>query len=250
MITKKVNQIQTHNYKNIKLDEPLELNELNVLIGPNGSGKSNLIDLFRFLKQCVTEIDSTRGITSFEGAVQALGNTRILDGTIQTPATVELKIEFEKDDESIYNKSLGDSMLSLGLYVQNEQWGVIVNKEMLEVAQLNYTQSNTSTYYNFHNPIRGEGRYLGSEGSQASGIRFASMTNVPTNELMLTAIEKQFDVPNKLIEHFIQKELRLSILSTMKEWQFYNANHMNHSCKLKQNARVYRGYQVCDGRSQ
>jgi predicted ATPase len=51
---RKLEQLTIQNYKSIK-DQSLHLGALNVFIGGNGVGKSNLISLFRFLREVVTQ---------------------------------------------------------------------------------------------------------------------------------------------------------------------------------------------------
>ena len=47
MSERQLRRLKVHNYKNIKADSPLELQNLNVMIGPNGSGKTTLIKLLK-----------------------------------------------------------------------------------------------------------------------------------------------------------------------------------------------------------
>lgn len=70
-----VSKITSRNYKNIRLEEGLELGSLNIFIGANESGKSNVISLFKFLQVSVagSGTDDQRGRTSFENAVDGLG---------------------------------------------------------------------------------------------------------------------------------------------------------------------------------
>ncbi|MEY3402476.1 MAG: hypothetical protein RLZZ86_2092 [Cyanobacteriota bacterium] len=44
--------IESRNYKNLSLSQPVELEKLNIFIGSNGSGKSNFISCLKFLKDC------------------------------------------------------------------------------------------------------------------------------------------------------------------------------------------------------
>jgi len=82
------------NYKNLVADR-IGLNNLNVFIGPNGSGKSNFIAVLQFLKEYLSSTpDKSRGITSFEDAIEELGGARILDKTVIPPATVDLFFTF------------------------------------------------------------------------------------------------------------------------------------------------------------
>ncbi|HEV2682577.1 MAG TPA: AAA family ATPase, partial [Rhodanobacter sp.] len=57
------------NYKSIR-DQSLELGPLNLFIGGNGTGKSNLISVFRFLREIVTQ--NLAGYTAQKGGADAL----------------------------------------------------------------------------------------------------------------------------------------------------------------------------------
>ena len=46
-----VSKLVTKNYKNVRLEDGLDLGALTVFIGANGSGKSNVISLFQFLQE-------------------------------------------------------------------------------------------------------------------------------------------------------------------------------------------------------
>jgi len=221
MDTNGLRWIQTKNYKNLRIENPLEFHNLNVLIGPNGSGKSNFINLCHFLKQCVTETDPTRGVTSFEDAIQALGNTRVLDGTVQSPATISIDMGLASGAEGM------DLALKLGLLVQTEQRGVIINEEVLTMNNLTASQ-DYSNLYEFHTSARGEGKYYGADYRDFYNSKVMSLDNIPTNELMLLAIERQLDIPgHSNIETPILNQVRRRLLDKIRQWQFYNANHMD-----------------------
>ena len=124
MLTK----IAAKNYKNLDLADGINLSNLNILVGPNGSGKSNLIALIEFLKNCLTPVDSSRGVTAFEDAVYKLGGTKSLDGRLEKPSVMTL--EFEQGDlESIHK--ISDSLYELDLLVQNNHSSIIIKRESL-----------------------------------------------------------------------------------------------------------------------
>ena len=45
--------IQARAYRNLDLDAPLSLEDLNVIIGANGAGKSNLLEMIEFLPDAI-----------------------------------------------------------------------------------------------------------------------------------------------------------------------------------------------------
>src|SRR4051812_44879055 len=57
------------NFKSIR-DQELNLRPLNVFIGGNGAGKSNLIGVFRFLREIVTQ--NLQGYTALKGGADNL----------------------------------------------------------------------------------------------------------------------------------------------------------------------------------
>ena len=90
-----VSKLVTKNYKNIRLEDGIDFGALSILVGPNGSGKSNLIGLLQFLQENTTGtgLDDQSGRTSFEDAVSSLGGVRILDGTLEAPANVDIEYQ-------------------------------------------------------------------------------------------------------------------------------------------------------------
>ncbi len=94
-----ISKLKLKNYKNIVIEDKICFNNLSILIGPNGCGKSNLIGIFRFLKDCLTE--PTDYITSLDEAIINLGGEKILDRVIQIPAKVLFGSEFNHVIEEI-----------------------------------------------------------------------------------------------------------------------------------------------------
>lgn len=85
----KLSKLTLKNFKNIRAENSICLDNLNILIGPNGSGKSNLLGVLRFMRDCLTASpEHGRGVTDFEEAVIELGDTKILDTAVKSPATV------------------------------------------------------------------------------------------------------------------------------------------------------------------
>lgn len=66
---RQLEKLSIENYKSIR-QQTLELGKLNVFIGGNGSGKSNLISVFRFLREIVTQ--NLQGYTAVKGGADAL----------------------------------------------------------------------------------------------------------------------------------------------------------------------------------
>ncbi|OUM04355.1 hypothetical protein A8M77_01220 [Variovorax sp. JS1663] len=66
---RRLEKLSIRNYKSIQ-DQTLELGQLNVFIGGNGVGKSNLISVFRFLREVVTQ--NLAGYTATKGGAETL----------------------------------------------------------------------------------------------------------------------------------------------------------------------------------
>jgi predicted ATPase len=66
---RQLEKLTIENYKSIR-QQTLELGKLNVFIGGNGSGKSNLISVFRFLREIVTQ--NLQAYTAIKGGADAL----------------------------------------------------------------------------------------------------------------------------------------------------------------------------------
>jgi hypothetical protein len=123
--------IESRNYKNLSLSEPVELDNLNVFIGSNGSGKSNFISCLKFLKDCLTTVpDESRGVSSFEEAVSKMGADRILDNTVESPAFLNFSYCFsdiKQTDEFTYQ----NIKLELNIFVDRKQHAFILDRETL-----------------------------------------------------------------------------------------------------------------------
>jgi predicted ATPase len=79
-------RLKVTNFKSIR-EQELRLGPLNVFIGGNGSGKSNLINVFRFLKEIVSQ--NLSGYTQLKGGADSL----LYYGRKRSPG-MELDVEF------------------------------------------------------------------------------------------------------------------------------------------------------------
>jgi predicted ATP-binding protein involved in virulence len=119
-----IKKIGLRNYKNLTINDVLELHNLNIFIGPNCCGKSNLIALFNFLKECVTTgIDIE--LTGLEIALDRLGGAKILDGKMARPNRVHFEFQFSQ------TKEINGSILELELDIPSDGRRVAVFQELL-----------------------------------------------------------------------------------------------------------------------
>lgn len=87
-----IKTIKISNYKSFR-DVELELGRLNVLIGPNASGKSNFIQIFRFLREIISEgLDNA---ISMQGGVEYIRNLNL----ISEKDMLEFHISFIPEDD-------------------------------------------------------------------------------------------------------------------------------------------------------
>jgi len=231
--------IETRNFKNLQ-SQRIDWKNLNIFIGPNGSGKSNVISIFQFLKNCLTEPDQSRGVTSFEDAISLLGQTRILDGTIrELPSTVTLKYGFSDSSSKNVCKI---SVLEVSLLIQrNSTGGVYIKYESLSSHRTSISEKTTQIqkirqrrsfsepryFYKFHDQVSGKGVYTRKENPTSNQTQFETLEKVPVNELMLQGIDLLLDKSQFAPNITPLYRERRKIIDDVKQWQFYNANHMD-----------------------
>ncbi|MFM9160331.1 MAG: AAA family ATPase, partial [Dolichospermum sp.] len=110
--------------------QAIELKNLNIFIGSNGSGKSNFISTLKFLKDCLTNVsDQSRGITSFEEAISKIGNDRILDSSIASPAVIKLLYGFSEILQ--YRTQIKSPILDIDLFVDRKTQKLTIHQESL-----------------------------------------------------------------------------------------------------------------------
>ena len=223
-----VSKLVTKNYKNIRLEDGLDLGALTVFIGANGSGKSNVISLFQFLQESLagSGADDQRGRTNFEDAVFRLGGARILDGMQDAPANVGIDYQFVIDRK--------ETTLGIELLVQESHRPVILEKEFLDSNRI---RTGPPTYYRVHN---------GKDGGSGSGVfsvisyphhpmkslmssptHLEQIQDIPVNELALSAMPRLLENTRFSPEAVLLYGPRGMILDSSVRWKFYNANNMN-----------------------
>jgi len=88
----RIKRMHVKNFKSIKEME-IEFSSLTMLVGANASGKSNIINVFRFISNCMTfGVDNA---ISLQGGMPYLANV-CLDK--KTPIEIEFEIDFSDDD--------------------------------------------------------------------------------------------------------------------------------------------------------
>jgi energy-coupling factor transporter ATP-binding protein EcfA2 len=200
------------NYKNLVADG-IGLNNLNVIIGPNGSGKSNFIAVLRFLKDClISTPDKSRGITSFEEAIENLGGKRILDRTVRSPERVDFGFAFKLYDGQI----LFFDLTLLAIFIINESLylsGITGtdNFYFYKALDLPFDNCEISVYNN----------------STQTESYIERLSDVPDNQLILSVIPELLESSKFPPERTPIYKVRRQIIDTVSGWRFYNANDMN-----------------------
>lgn len=223
--------IFTQNYKNLSLSQSVELKNLNIFIGSNGSGKSNFISTLKFLKDCLTNVsDESRGITSFEEAISKIGNDRILDNSVASPAVIKFQYGFSEQLQD--TSQLKNSVLDLDLFVDRKKQKLTIHQESLYSGD-NLVNPDLSPfyYYKFNDPkLQRTGKGVISvynQGEQKSGTNFEVLDNIPANILGLNVLPELLEnSQNKLITTPGYK-IRRELIAFISQWQFYNANNMD-----------------------
>ena len=218
--------IESRNYKNLSLSQPVELEKLNIFIGSNGSGKSNFISCLKFLKDCLTTIpDESRGVSSFEDAVSKIGSDRILDNSVESPAVINFAYCFS---QLLSNEQLPEkfsTMLTLSLFVDRKKNKVIISHEFLCSGE--YLNSPPFYYYKFHDREIGKGAVsVYNLPGQNSGTHFEGLDNIPTNSLGLTILPRLLEDSQYSPDNIPAYRTRRDLVEFISQWQFYNANNM------------------------
>lgn len=91
-VMRRLEKLSIKNYKSIH-DQTLALGQLNLFIGGNGVGKSNLISVFRFLREVVTQ--NLAGYTAIKGGAEAL-----LHFGRKASKSMSFALEFAEGDEA------------------------------------------------------------------------------------------------------------------------------------------------------
>lgn len=220
--------IENKNYKNLSLPHPVELDNLNIFIGSNGSGKSNFISCLKFLKDCLTTIpDASRGVSSFETAVNNIGSQRILDNRVESPAVINFSYCFSQISQN--DKHEKSTILTLNLFIDRKTNKVVISEEFLSSGQnLSKLEPQPFYYYKFHDQQVGKGVVsVFDQSNQNSTSHFERLDNIPTNSLGLTILPRLLENSQYSYENTPAYRTRRDLVDFISKWQFYNANNMD-----------------------
>lgn len=226
MLTKqnKIEWISAHNYKNLGLTNGLPLNDLNIFIGSNGSGKSNFVNILRLLQNSL--IPNNNGdISGLRRALTDIGGSHILKASLQPPNTVTLIYVFNLTTTT--SSGISDHITyELSILAKKEDNLPIINKELLSSLRATSPGDTPFYYYKLHDKTNGEG-IISVFSDDNTKSKFHKLEEVPANDLglnsILTLLENTEYPPDKTPIY----SLRRTLLDTISNWRFYNANNMN-----------------------
>lgn len=195
------------NYRNLIAEDGLKLNNLNICIGPNGSGKSNMIAVLQFFKEAlISSPDENRGITGFEDAIQKLGGSNILDKTVEAPAVVQFKVEFDPSYEVPDN-----ICFELELMIKGKFHDTVIKRESFSALQSSLGHYDTFQYYDTESEVD-----ITADSEKAKHLQLVRRL------LNVNVISKR--VPPEVTPFY---DAYSRTLESMFSWYFYKANNMN-----------------------
>ncbi len=200
-------RVAAKNYKNLRIENGIELKNLNILIGPNGSGKSNVIALLDFLKTCLNPVNPDTQQTGFEQAVMKLGSRKFLDASLPTNNSVLLSYDIDS------------TRLEVKIKVYNEScW--------IEYEAMKSLSSELSHYVFNQGFPEDDGKVMVINDQKQNAL---SIFNIPNKDLGLRIFESliQKEIPDVNIYLTTAYQVRIRFIEQISSWKIFNANHMN-----------------------
>ena len=86
-----IKSLMVHNFKSIDTVQ-IDFNPMTMIIGANATGKSNIINVFRFIEDIMT--DGVENAIALQGGIQYIANANLSRGEpIEIQFTIDLKDE-------------------------------------------------------------------------------------------------------------------------------------------------------------
>lgn len=190
-------KVTTQNYKNLSLEDGLELGPLNILVGPNGSGKSNFIAMIQFFKMLFGPQSLRPGVTEFELATHQLGGSKILDSSLASPNSVSFQVEYHNRPTE-RGQQLIKLQFKLGLLIRDARQPVLINEESIYDIMPDLTlpiyerEGEAAKVANVVQGIHGEvADGLISEARGVSYTIHTSSHSYPANRLILPQLSSE-----------------------------------------------------------
>jgi predicted ATPase len=214
--------VQVTGYRNLEIETPFELSNLNILIGANGSGKSNLLEMIEFLpdalKDGLPETFKKRG-----GVTHSVVN---LDRKF--PTEINLSWQLTGDEKLTQGISL-----RYGMSVEVDEFGRFsVKQEQLEETTPRYP--NEPRPY-IHLDFKA-GKGVASPQPEGGLRKLEQAPSEPLGE------PRDLKNSQELALSTLRDSLRYPVLGTVREqaltWSFYHANDMNVRAIKRQPAEI------------
>ncbi|OQX23907.1 MAG: ATPase [Desulfobacteraceae bacterium IS3] len=220
MNEQKVRMLQSKRFKNLYMDDGINLNDLNIFIGPNCSGKSNLISILKFLKDCIVAGSEGEQGGKYENAVSQLGGTNILDKGINTPSDINFSYHFSK------TKTIPTGLnLDIKLFIGARDSKVTIKEESLyDSIQI---QETPFYYYKYHDREIGKGVVSCYDDSNKKSSHFEHVNSIPNDSLGLNLTHKLLEDSENPPERTPVYKIARELTDTISNWYFYNSNDMN-----------------------
>lgn len=127
-------KIATQNYKNLFLEDGLELDNLNILVGPNGSGKSNFIAMIQFFKTLFGPQYVKQDVTAFDQATHNLGGNKILDNSLPFPSFVSFEVDYDSQVGQLELITL-EFLYRFTILVKGDSQPILIKNETLYLLE-------------------------------------------------------------------------------------------------------------------
>lgn len=237
---KYLNKISAQRYKNLDLEQALELNpHLNIFIGPNGAGKSNIISLLQLFNKSLFDSNSlsSQQFTPLMRELFNLGSGKILSIYQDYPSTVDFSLDFSafRYDSENDSKTSISYLYLLDLLCLSESEIPFVSRELLFKQESNNLLQNL---YKISDSKQKSKTFIPFHGQENNhDLPFESF-EVPNNELFLNILPlisgelkslpkpPEFnDMHQKLLIRGLH-DTRRQILNFVSDWRFYSANEI------------------------
>lgn len=196
--------IKARAYRNLQLDSPLSIENLNVIIGSNGAGKSNLIEMIEFLPDAII-----LGLS--EAFKKRRSSTSVVCVDRQFPLDMDLSWRFS--GESDLTKGID---IKYQLDIEIEERGTFsVKHELMEEVEPRHTREHEN--YKHLVFTYGSGSATPYEKKRPKGLKYLEPEDLKSaQKLALGALSSPTIYP--VLDY---------IRSQIQRWAFYNANDMD-----------------------
>ena len=197
--------IQARAYRNLELNAPLSLEDLNVIIGANGAGKSNLLEMIDFLPDAII-----LGLP--EAFKKRRSSTSVANVDQQFPVEMDLSWQFSGERDL----TLGiDIKYQLKLEIEERGTFSVTHELMEEVMPRRHAETENFKHLTF---AYGRGSATPYEKKRPKGLR-----SVVEHEDLKSAQRLALGVLSSPTIYPVLDYIR----GQVQRWAFYNSNDMD-----------------------